>query len=142
LHEKLTAFINGEHRRGLVVSSDQPLMPRKNRFSFFGGHGGQWVGMGRQLAEQEPVFRTVLEECDAAMRPYMDWSLCSICFMVVVILSRVETCGHRSTQHFSRLKSRRLPSGVRGGIEPDVIIGHSMGGDCCCLFPQVILRSR
>jgi len=41
----------------------------------FAGQGTQWVGMGRQLFEQEPVFRTVIEECDALLRQHVQWSL-------------------------------------------------------------------
>ena len=33
------------------------------------GMGPQWWAMGRQLLEQEPVFRAAVERCDAALRP-------------------------------------------------------------------------
>jgi acyl transferase domain-containing protein len=41
----------------------------------FPGQGSQWSGMGRRLLEQEPVFRVVLERCEQAFHPYVDWSL-------------------------------------------------------------------
>nr|VFJ72078.1 MAG: Acyl transferase domain-containing protein [Candidatus Kentron sp. FW] len=35
----------------------------------FTGQGAQYVGMGRQLFETQPLFRTTLERCDAILRP-------------------------------------------------------------------------
>lgn len=39
------------------------------------GQGAQWPGMARDLMEREPVFRAALLRCDAAARPYADWSI-------------------------------------------------------------------
>jgi myxalamid-type polyketide synthase MxaE and MxaD len=56
--------------------SSQSNTSRRKKLAFvFSGHGGQYPGMGRQLLQQEPVFRRALETCDRAMRSYVDWSL-------------------------------------------------------------------
>ena len=39
------------------------------------GQGPQWWGMGRELMQHEPVFRRVIEQCDAAMRGVATFSL-------------------------------------------------------------------
>ncbi|MFD9089183.1 type I polyketide synthase, partial [Streptomyces prasinus] len=39
----------------------------------FPGQGSQWLGMGRELAAWSPVFRQSLQECAAALEPYVDW---------------------------------------------------------------------
>ncbi|MGW0532912.1 SDR family NAD(P)-dependent oxidoreductase [Streptomyces sp. NPDC003032] len=41
----------------------------------FSGNGSQWAGMGTELMAQEPVFRTAVEEADAALAPYLGWSV-------------------------------------------------------------------
>src|SRR5437868_6269161 len=49
---------------------------RRPRLAFVcSGQGPQWWAMGRQLLREEPVFRTVIERCDAVVRRLGDWSL-------------------------------------------------------------------
>lgn len=91
------------------------------------GQGAQWVGMARQLLEQEPAFRATLERCDLAARPFVDWSIIEqlsaepgaaayrldqidVIQPVLVAIAIAYTAYWRSL-----------------GIEPDAIVGHSMG---------------
>ncbi|GAB1639953.1 hypothetical protein KRMM14A1259_03760 [Krasilnikovia sp. MM14-A1259] len=41
----------------------------------FAGQGSQWVGMGRRLLAESPVFAARLAECERALAPLVDWSL-------------------------------------------------------------------
>jgi mycoketide-CoA synthase len=44
----------------------------------FPGQGSQWVGMGVRLLEESPVFAARMAECEAALAPYVDWSLTKV----------------------------------------------------------------
>ncbi|NTX60834.1 SDR family NAD(P)-dependent oxidoreductase [Myxococcus sp. CA051A] len=91
----------------------------------FPGQGSQWHGMGRQLLDQEPVFREALERIDAAMRPHVSWGLLDVL---------------RAPSESSRLGEIDVVQPVlfamavalsalwrSWGIEPDAVVGHSMG---------------
>ncbi|MGK5637129.1 type I polyketide synthase [Streptomyces sp. URMC 126] len=41
----------------------------------FSGNGAQWAGMGRDLLEEEPVFRAGVADADEALRPHLGWSV-------------------------------------------------------------------
>src|SRR5690606_23286979 len=41
----------------------------------YSGNGSQWYGMGKQLLEEEPVFRKAVEEVDAIFRTHADYSI-------------------------------------------------------------------
>jgi acyl transferase domain-containing protein/NADPH:quinone reductase-like Zn-dependent oxidoreductase/acyl carrier protein/NADP-dependent 3-hydroxy acid dehydrogenase YdfG len=48
---------------------ERALTPAGARLAFvYSGNGAQWLGMGRRLLEQSPVFRQTIEEIDAKLR--------------------------------------------------------------------------
>ncbi|GHG84777.1 type I polyketide synthase [Comamonas sp. JC664] len=91
----------------------------------FPGQGSQWLGMGQQLFEQEPVFREVLERIDEALRPHVSWRLVEML---------------RASPEASRLHEIDVVQPVlfalslglsalwrSWGVEPDAVLGHDMG---------------
>lgn len=90
----------------------------------FPGQGSQWVGMGQRLLQTEPVFRAAIERCEAAMRPYVDWSL-----LAVLEEARPEALeGIDRVQPVLCAVQIALAALWRAwGVEPSAVVGHSMG---------------
>ncbi|WP_346165640.1 SDR family NAD(P)-dependent oxidoreductase [Streptomyces javensis] len=116
----LTALTEGREVsgvvRGAVVGSDA-------RAAFvFPGQGAQWVGMAAGLLESSPVFAERLEECAAALAPFVEWSLVDV-LGDSAALERVDV-----VQPVLWAVMVSLAELWRSyGVEPAAVIGHSQG---------------
>src|SRR5207302_1115557 len=89
------------------------------------GQGPQWWGMGRELMQHEPVFREVIERCDAAMRGHARFSL-------LEELSRPEEASqmHRTEIAQPAIFAMQLALAElwkSWGVQPAAVVGHSVG---------------
>jgi len=91
------------------------------------GQGAQWLGMARELAREQPVFREALEQCDRAMHPYADWS-------IVEQLAANPGDGKYRLEQIDVIQPVLVAVAIAYaqlwrslGIEPAVVVGHSMG---------------
>ncbi|QRO01345.1 amino acid adenylation domain-containing protein [Archangium violaceum] len=124
LKDALRAFLSGVDGTG----------PRTDRVAagalpglvfVFAGQGPRWAGVGPGLMEQEPVFREVLEQCDAILRPLTGWSL----------LDELRAEEGRSRLDEAEIAQPALVALQVGlaalwrswGIEPEAVVGHSAG---------------
>ncbi|MGP3962304.1 type I polyketide synthase [Nonomuraea sp. 3N208] len=121
--DKLAAFAAGGHADGMHTGEADETGHRTAWV--FPGQGAQWIGMGRDLLDTEPVFAAAIADCDRAMWPYADWSLIA------------ELTADRQTSRLDEIDVVQpaifavqvaLARLWRSwGFEPDVVIGHSMG---------------
>ncbi|SCL23201.1 myxalamid-type polyketide synthase MxaF [Micromonospora pallida] len=103
-------------------SDPVPAGPARRVVFVFPGQGGQWWGMGRELARCEPVFRGVLRECGAAFSEFVDWSL------VEVLEGESVPEGIDVVQPVLFAVEVGLAALWRSwGVEPAAVVGHSMG---------------
>ena len=123
-HNKLETFLHDEASLELISGHRSANKQRKIAW-IFPGQGSQWPGMGRDLLEQEPVFRAAIEECDHAIHPYVTWSLFDQ-------LQADEN--HAALQNIDVIQPVLFAIEVAlaalwrsWGIKPDVVVGHSMG---------------
>ncbi|SEQ90890.1 Acyl transferase domain-containing protein [Streptomyces sp. yr375] len=88
----------------------------------FPGQGSQWVGMATELLDSSEVFARSIADCEAALAPYVDWSLTEVLGSGEP-LARVDVV---QPALFSVMVS--LAALWRSlGIEPAAVIGHSQG---------------
>ncbi|WP_248001499.1 type I polyketide synthase [Streptomyces sp. RPA4-5] len=100
--------------RGRVVPGDVVFV--------FPGQGSQWVGMARELADVSPVFAGRLAECEAALAPFVDWSLTEV-LREAADLERVDV-----VQPVLWAVMVSLAEVWRAhGVEPSAVVGHSQG---------------
>lgn len=90
----------------------------------FPGQGAQWTGMGLRLWDTEPVFAARMAQCEAALGPWVDWSLSEVIRSPVAgTLERVDVVQPASFAVMVSLAEVWRSWGVR----PDAVLGHSQG---------------
>ncbi|MBP2654775.1 MAG: non-ribosomal peptide synthetase [Firmicutes bacterium] len=122
--EYLDNYLNGEAMPAYQLG--QRTHGNSSKVVFvFSGQGSQWWAMGRELFQEEQVFREIIEECDELFRCHVDWSLIT------------ELTAEKSE---SRLDQTEVAQPVLfavqvalaklwmlWGIQPAAVVGHSMG---------------
>src|SRR5439155_12584476 len=90
----------------------------------FPGQGCQWVGMGRDLLEADPLFASVIRRCDEALVDLVPWRLETL----------LRTAGERAVRTAEVVQPLlcaveiALATMWRSfGIEPAAVVGHSLG---------------
>ncbi|MCA9941585.1 MAG: type I polyketide synthase, partial [Anaerolineales bacterium] len=123
---RLSAFLH--EKRSATVMDDTASAVAAPKIAFvFPGQGSQWLGMGRELMIREPVFRQTLAQCEEAMRPFVTWSL------QTQLVTDPESPGYLLGE-IDVLQPTLLSIEIAlaalwrwWGIEPNAVIGHSMG---------------
>ncbi|MEU8825665.1 type I polyketide synthase [Streptomyces sp. NPDC048636] len=88
----------------------------------FPGQGSQWAGMAAELLDQSPVFAARMAECEAALKPYVGWSLGE----VVRSGSGLDRVDVVQSVLFAVMVS--LAAVWRSfGVVADAVVGHSQG---------------
>jgi acyl transferase domain-containing protein/acyl carrier protein len=93
----------------------------------FSGYGSQWIGMGIELAREEPVFRAMLKACEQEFRAHVDWSLSEqLAASQQSVLDKPGAIDIVQPAIFAIQCS--LSALLQSwGITPDAVVGHSMG---------------
>ncbi len=107
---------------------DKMMRPKlKPRYVFMcTGQGAQYAGMGKQLYQQEAVFRACIDTCDAILMPLLGTSI------------RQMICTDQDPQHLIDQTQYTQPAlfvfeyalyqlWKSWGIEPSIVLGHSVG---------------
>ncbi|MGH7170326.1 MAG: acyltransferase domain-containing protein, partial [Gemmataceae bacterium] len=124
LAEQLAAFASGQAIAG--ASSERGTAGQRPRLAFVcSGQGPQWWAMGRQLLEQEPVFRGIIERCDEIVRGLGSWSL-------LEELTADENHSRMAVTAISQPAIFAVQVALAAlwrswGVRPEAVMGHSVG---------------
>ena len=125
LQESLSAFAAGKETPGLVHG--QVNSKKRPKIAFlFTGQGSQYIGMGRQLYETQPIFREALDRCDQILRPYLEQPLLSVLYPEPGINSPLDETAYTQPALFA-LEYALFQLWKSWGIEASVVMGHSVG---------------
>ncbi|MFF8950930.1 SDR family NAD(P)-dependent oxidoreductase [Streptomyces sp. NPDC014940] len=124
LLDGLRALAGGRPDPDRVMGPGQAAPGGKLAF-VFPGQGSQWSGMARDLLDRDPVFADELDRCDAALRPFTDWSVTAVLRGEAGAppLERVDVV---QPALFAVMVSLAAVWRARG-VLPDAVIGHSQG---------------
>ena len=124
VRETLGAVSRGESpvaiARGVLA-----LQAARPKVAFvFTGQGSQYVGMGRQLYQSQPVFRAALEQCREALRGELPRDLLEVMFE--------ETGGLLDQTLYTQpalfaIEHALVALWRSWGVEPAAVLGHSVG---------------
>ncbi|MCB0180221.1 MAG: SDR family NAD(P)-dependent oxidoreductase, partial [Anaerolineae bacterium] len=122
--DKLAAFAAGQMVAGVVSGTVSDTEAPKVAF-LFTGQGSQYVGMGQQLYETQPVFRAALDKCDELLQPYLNQSLLSVLYPENDE-SPINETAYTQPALFA-LEYALAQLWQSWGIKPNVVMGHSVG---------------
>lgn len=91
----------------------------------FTGQGSQYINMGRQLYETQPIFRQTIEQCNEILRPYLEHSLLEVLYPNQAS-SLLDRTAYTQPAIFA-IEYALYQLWKSWGIEPDVVMGHSVG---------------
>jgi amino acid adenylation domain-containing protein len=138
LQERLTAL------KGAGVVSGRALPAKALKVAFLSpGHGSQYVNMGRELYETQPVFRRALDRCAQVLHSYLDTPLLNILYPDLddepppnlqhrhsrpgaAQMSPIHETAYTQPALFA-LEYALAELWQSWGIQPDVVMGHSVG---------------
>jgi amino acid adenylation domain-containing protein len=123
----VTGWVDSRHSPKKSLPSEQSLSKGKVIAFLLTGQGSQYVDMGRTLYETQPLFREVLEKCDEILAPLLGHSLLKLLYSPAANESSLLDQTAYTQPALFALEYALTELWKSWGIEPDVVMGHSVG---------------
>ncbi|QSJ17771.1 polyketide synthase dehydratase domain-containing protein [Nostoc sp. UHCC 0702] len=128
LIKQLNAFVDGKETSELITA--QVMSKRRPKIAFlFTAQGFEYVNIGRQLYDTQPIFRNALKQCDRILGLYLEHSLLEILYPSQAgndVSSVLEQTAYIQPALFA-LEYALYQLWKSWNIEPDVLMGHNVG---------------
>ncbi len=121
----LNSFLSGKACEGLIVSYEEARKAGNMAF-LFTGQGAQYVNMGRELYETQPLFRDIINECGDLLNEFMETPLLDVIYPSSGKTSPLDQTQYTQPALFS-LEYALAGLWASWGIKPQIVIGHSVG---------------
>ena len=122
LAQKLAEYKQGEEVAEIVSGEVTDEIGTPSIAFLFTGQGSQYVNMGKQLYETEPVFREALDKCDRILSSEIECSLLDVLYDE----SRINQTAYTQPALFA-IEYALFQLWSSWGIKPSVVMGHSVG---------------
>lgn len=124
--EQLQAFATGKSSPGLQVN--QVGGKKRPKIAFlFTGQGSQYIGMGRQLYETQPVFQTAFDRCAEILQSYLEQPLLEVIYPSSTANPPVLDQTAYTQPALFALEYALAELWQSWGIQPAAVMGHSVG---------------
>lgn len=114
------------------------VRPSSPRIAFlFSGQGSQYRNMGHDLWAEQPVFRAVLEQCDALLKPQMEVRLLDLVYNPATPEKELHRTIYTQPVIFA-FGYALAKMWEAWGVKPSVVLGHSIGEVAAACFAGVM----
>lgn len=138
LIDKMKNYLNKNGEQDVFTNIDQDHVNEKTKIAFmFSGQGSQYVGMGKQLYENNSIFREAFDECDKLFRPYILKSLVELIYGEKASNEIIEKTIFAQPLIFA-IEYSLFKLWENIGVVPDIVLGHSIGEYMAAVAANII----